>query len=206
MKANLPFNYIIAVKNGKQYVVFDYKDGNDKRKRKWASTGLPEKCTKKALNEKVEEVVTEFYEDYMTDSIGRKKEKPVAVPIESDKPVKVCEDTLVHYLSYWFDTIKSTLAKGSVVEYSRLLRLVTEYFSENYEDLKLKDVNALHIQQYYNYLHNKGLKGKTVRCYHAFLHSAFKYAVKVDLITINPTERTELPRKEKFEATFYTKL
>ena len=55
------------------------------------------------------------------------------------------------------------------------------------------------------YLHNKGLKCKTVRCYHAFLHSAVKYAVKADHITINPTERTELPRKEKLEATVYTK-
>ena len=66
-------------------------------------------------------------------------------------------------------------------------------------------MTPLHIQQYYNYLHNKGLKGKTVRCYHSFLHNAFKYAVKVDLIPFNPTERVELPRKEKFESTFYTK-
>ena len=26
MKASLPYHYITAVKNGKQYVVFDYKD------------------------------------------------------------------------------------------------------------------------------------------------------------------------------------
>ncbi|MBR7084832.1 MAG: hypothetical protein IKI37_06625 [Oscillospiraceae bacterium] len=47
MKASLPFKYIIAVKNGKHYVVFDFKDGNGKRKRKWVNTNLPEKCTKK---------------------------------------------------------------------------------------------------------------------------------------------------------------
>lgn len=35
MKASLPFKYITAVKNGKQYVVFDYKDKAGKRKRKW---------------------------------------------------------------------------------------------------------------------------------------------------------------------------
>jgi hypothetical protein len=57
MKASLPYKYITSVKNGKQYVVFDYKDNRlscarqGKRKRKWVSTGLPEKCTKKALNE-----------------------------------------------------------------------------------------------------------------------------------------------------------
>lgn len=63
MKASLPYKYITAVKSGKQYVVFDFKDSEGKRKRKWMSTGLPEKCTKKALNEAVEKIVTEFEEE-----------------------------------------------------------------------------------------------------------------------------------------------
>ena len=41
MKAILPYNYIQTVKNGRLYVVFDYKDYNGKRKRKWVSTKLP---------------------------------------------------------------------------------------------------------------------------------------------------------------------
>lgn len=40
---SLPYKYITSVKNGKQYVVFDFKDKAGKRKRKWVSTGLPEK-------------------------------------------------------------------------------------------------------------------------------------------------------------------
>ena len=66
MKASLPYKYIISVKNGKHYVVFDFKDKAGKRKRKWASTGLPEKCTKKALNEAVEQIVAEFAESWIT--------------------------------------------------------------------------------------------------------------------------------------------
>lgn len=42
MKASLPFKYITAVKGGKHYVVFDYKDNEGKRKRKWVGTDLPE--------------------------------------------------------------------------------------------------------------------------------------------------------------------
>lgn len=34
MKASLPYKYITSVKNGKQYVVFDFKDKVGKRKRK----------------------------------------------------------------------------------------------------------------------------------------------------------------------------
>ena len=51
MKASLPYKYITSVKNGKHYVVFDYKDHSGKRKRKWVNTELPEKCSKKALKE-----------------------------------------------------------------------------------------------------------------------------------------------------------
>ena len=47
MKASLPFKYIITSKNGKQYVVFDFKDDNGERRRKWVSTGLSEKCVVK---------------------------------------------------------------------------------------------------------------------------------------------------------------
>lgn len=48
------------MKNGKQYVVFDYKHGTGKCERKWVTTGLSEKCTKKALNEAIDEIVSEF--------------------------------------------------------------------------------------------------------------------------------------------------
>ena len=40
MKASLPYKYITSVKNGKHYVVFDYKDHSGKRKRKWVNTEL----------------------------------------------------------------------------------------------------------------------------------------------------------------------
>ena len=72
MKASLPFKYITAVKGGKHYVVFDYKDNEGKRKRKWIGTDLPEKCPKKALNIKVEEIVTQFYEDYINGQLFKK--------------------------------------------------------------------------------------------------------------------------------------
>ena len=78
MKANLPFKYIITVKNGKQYVVFDYRDGDGKRK--WVTTGLPEKCAKKALNDKVEEIVAEFYENYLKGNVTKTNKPASNIP------------------------------------------------------------------------------------------------------------------------------
>ena len=41
MKASLPFKYITAVKGGKHYVVFDYKDNEGKRKSVCGRHGAP---------------------------------------------------------------------------------------------------------------------------------------------------------------------
>ena len=60
LKANRPYGYITTVKSGKHYVIFDYKDASGKRKRKWVSTGLPEKCTKKALNLAIQKIIDAF--------------------------------------------------------------------------------------------------------------------------------------------------
>ena len=79
MKANLPYNHIVTVKNGKHYVIFDYKDENNKRKRKWVTTGLPENCAKKALKAKVEEIVAAFHEAYYSEKVNAVLETDTAV-------------------------------------------------------------------------------------------------------------------------------
>ena len=42
-----------------------------------------------------------------------------------------------------------------------------------------------------------------IKHYHANIHKSLKYAVKMDLITVNESEKTEHPKMEKFEAMFY---
>lgn len=83
------------MKNGKQYVVFDYKDNEGKRKRKWVNTDLPEKCTKKALKEAVDQIVAEFDEQFRTGALEKpKKSKPTSAPVSAMKePYAVMADT-----------------------------------------------------------------------------------------------------------------
>ncbi|MDE5584431.1 MAG: hypothetical protein K2J08_12105 [Ruminococcus sp.] len=71
MKISLPFKYIVFVKRDKYYVVFDFKDDNGKRQRRWVGTGLPSKSIKKVLNEKVDELVAQFYEDYCSGEVTK---------------------------------------------------------------------------------------------------------------------------------------
>ena len=39
--------------------------------------------------------------------------------------------------------------------------------------------------------------------YHANIHKALKYAVKIDLIDVNPADKVEHPKKDRYVGSFY---
>ena len=49
------------------------------------------------------------------------------------------------------------------------------------------------------------MKPNTVIHYHAVIHRALKYAVKTDLIDVNPADKVDRPRKNGFQPGFYDK-
>ena len=53
MKTSLPFKYIVSIKRGKYYVVFDFKDNN----------------------EKVDEMIAQFYKEYCSGKVTKPKKK-----------------------------------------------------------------------------------------------------------------------------------
>lgn len=95
--------------------------------------------------------------------------------------------------------------KCSYCSYSRYIEKVKTYFDEKYPGLLLCDVTPLQIQQFYNDKYNSGLTGNTVKHYHANIHKALKYAVKMDMLESNPVDKVELPKLEKYKANFYSK-
>lgn len=140
MKASLPYKYITSVKNGKQYVVFDFKDKVGKRKRKWVSTGLPEKCTKKSLNEAVEEIVAEFAEQWNNNqvvlSINRKNDSDA----ESDENI-IVNNELNSFFSDWLTAIKANSARTTFQCYKRNAERFVKYMAVHYPDVTLADLN-----------------------------------------------------------------
>ncbi len=196
MKASLPFKYITAVKNGKHYVIFDYKEHN-KRKRKWVGTDLPEKCAKKMLTAKVDEIVTKFSEDFMTGKV-----------VHLSEPFGTAESTdyeFTAYLKYWLENAKLTIAATTYDSYRNSINRIAEYYDKEFPHLLLCEVTPLQLQKFYNDLYDAGLKGSTIRQYHVNIHRALKYAVKMDMLPANPDDRTELPKAEKHESCFYNK-
>ena len=49
------------------------------------------------------------------------------------------------------------------------------------------------------------MKPNTVIHYHAIIHRALKYAVKTDLIDVNPADKVDRPKKNEFTGNFYSK-
>jgi len=211
MKAGLPFKYIVCAKNGKQYVIFDFKDDNGKRKRKWVGTGLPESCSKRALSAAVDKVISEFYKEFLTGSLTKVQTPKVDKSVMSETILSNGASTnansygFMDFMYYWLETVKPTIAHNTYVGYLRHLKKIAEYFNANYEGLRLGEVTGLHLQQFYNHKYNNGLTGNTVKHYHANIHKALKYAVKMDLIPSNPADKVDLPKVEKYRANFYTK-
>jgi integrase len=47
------------------------------------------------------------------------------------------------------------------------------------------------------------MTANTIKHYHANIHKALKYAVKMGYLTCNESEKTDRPKLDKYEATFY---
>jgi integrase len=59
------------------------------------------------------------------------------------------------------------------------------------------------IQDFLNQKLHGGIKGSSVKQYYLALHSAFSYAVKMEILSIHPMDKMVLPRADRHEATFY---
>ena len=208
MKASLPYTFITSAKNGKQYVVFDYKDSAGKRKRKWVTTGLPEKCTKKALKEAVDQIVAEFDEQYRSGELEKPKSARQSAVRE---PYAVYADTpeakmkLSDYIEQWLAAVRQNLARTTFNTYRRANRLFVKYLDEHYPNLTLGTLRYTHVQEFLNHKLDEGCKGSCAKQYYLAIHSALAYAVRMEYIPVHPMDKLVVPRAERYEATFYNK-
>lgn len=165
-------------KNGYYYIILNLTDITGKRKPKWIATGLPVKGNKK----RAEQLLIE----------ARRQYEPTAKP----------RDILfADYMEQWLDVAKSTV---SIVTYSsycnQVKNIIAPYFRK--KKLTLEALTAKDIQDFYQE-QLKRVSASSVVHYHANIHRALKYAVKMDMIDVNPADKVERPKKEKFQGGFY---
>jgi len=167
-------------KNSLFYIVLNYSDANGKRKTKWESTGLPVKGNKK----RAELLLLE----------ARKAFEPIPKISNADL-------LFADYMEQWLEIIKPSIELVTYSSYCNMVKsVVSPYFRAR--KIKLRELQAKDIQDFY-VEQLKRVKATSVLHYHANIHKALKYAVKMDMIPTNPADKVDRPRKEKFIGNFY---
>ena len=167
-------------KNGLFYIVLTYPDAAGKRKTKWISTKLPVKGNKKRAEKLLMEVRSTFVPE----------EKPL------DNGLKFSD-----YMLQWLEIIKPTIASTTFASYSLIVKsTIVPYFKET--GTTLSGLRAIDIQTFYLDQLER-VSARTVIHYHALLHRALKYAVKIELIDVNPADKVDRPKANPFVGSFY---
>ena len=167
-------------KKGYFYMVLSYPDASGKRKTKWFPTGLPVKGNKK----KAEKMLMETRQTFV----------PECKPIQDDM-------LFSDFLLQWLEIAKPTIALTTFASYSGMAKsVIIPYFKER--EITLSEIKATDIQAFYM-KQLKRVKASTVIHYHSVIHRALKYAVKIDLISVNPADKVERPKADKFIGSFY---
>lgn len=167
-------------KKGLYYMVLSYKDKSGKRVSKWLPTGLPVKGNKKRAEDMLMAARAEFVAGEAT--------------IDRDMPFS-------SYLVQWMEIARSTLKPNTAAGYASMIQNpIAPYFQQR--GITLGGLQAVDIQMFYT-SQLKRVSANTVIHYHAIIHRALKYAVKTDLIDVNPADKVERPRKDRFTASFY---
>ena len=177
-------------KNGMFYVVLNYRDENGKRKTPWISTNLPVKGNKKRA------------EKFMMD-VRRNFVPPNVQRIEEREAMQKGDILFTDFLLKWLRVAKSTVKLTTYASYEMMAtRIIIPYFETL--NIKLKELTTEDIQEFYS-AQLERVSANTVIHYHAVIHRALKYAVKIKTIQSNPAVNVERPRKEKFIGSFYDK-
>ena len=177
-------------KNGMFYVVLNYRDENGKRKTPWISTNLPVKGNKKRA------------ENFMMDVL-RNFVPPNVQQIEEREAMQKGDILFTDFLLKWLRVAKSTVKLTTYASYEMMAtKIIIPYFQ--ILNIKLKELTTEDIQDFYS-AQLERVSANTVIHYHAVIHRALKYAVKIKTIQSNPAVNVERPRKEKFIGSFYDK-
>ena len=167
-------------------MVFEYQDSAGQRRQKSESTGLPEKGNKRRAQQMLDNRLDELSQQYTA----------------------ALENRNVLFLSFmrsWLNDVMSYKVRDTTMtQYNYVFdSYIAEY--KPFHGVKLQELTPALLQSYYNTQLKAGLSPNTVRKHHANIHKCLDYAVRLGMITVNPSIMTELPLKRKYQgATAYT--
>lgn len=176
----------LRLKRGIWQMVFEYQDSLGQRRQKSESTNLPEKGNKRRAQQMLEKRLDDLEQEY-TASLEAKNV------------------LFLTFMKTWLDEVMAYKVKENTLSQYNLVYhgYIAKY--KPFHGVKLSDMTPALLQSYYNAQLKAGLSPNTVRKHHANIHKCLNYALRLGLLTINPSTQTELPPKRKYTgATAYT--
>ena len=187
-------------KNDFYYAVLNYKDSAGKRHTKWCRTGLPVKGNKKRAEAMLMELRLSF--DPEAEEAARRIRKGESPALDFEMAQSEGGRLLfADYLEQWLKVARSTVKTITYSGYAeQVQKRISPWFRER--GIALTELQASDIQDSDSF-RLETVKATTVIHDHAVIHRALKYAVKMDMISVNPADKVERPRKEAFQSSFY---
>ena len=181
----------LPVRNGIYQVILEYYDENGKRQQRWRSTKLKERGNKKQAHIKAEELRKELEENL-------NKKHSVCKQENNDNVL------FIDYILSWLEIVRHTIEGSTFTSYRQIVnKHIKRYFTEN--PIKIKDLQPMHIQNYYNELMEKhNLCANTVIHHHAVIRKCLDYAYKMNVIICNSADKVQKPKVAQFIGSFYT--
>ena len=173
----------VQTKKGMLYLIINTKDQEGNRKKKWISTGLPEKGNKREAERRLTLILAE------------------GEPSSFVEPSKLM---FSDFIADWLEMRKASIELITYTTYKRIIDEIVPYFKER--KIALHNLSAKHIQDYCTFKSKKPNVGpNTVIKHLAQIKSSLQYAKKTRLIKENPTDWVEKPKKRKFVGDYYNR-
>ena len=178
----------LQVKNDKFYIIVNTKE-NGKRKQKWIATGLDVKGNKRKAEQLLRKTLMEC----------------------EKAPVRPANDVLfADYIRAWLGKAERKVDSVTFQGYKLMANAqVIPYFDQS--GILLHDVTREVLQAFFD---EKAVRGRkdgrgglspsSLRQYKNILLQTLNEAVKSGLLQTNPCQYVELPKKERYESSFYS--
>ena len=185
-------------KNGFYYVLLYLKiDG--KRKVKWISTKLPvDGTSERKAKRAFDEIRSQFEKEYEEQLQREEQERILAQTVPPDARLEFSA-----YMDKWLNSVRSTIATATYQSYANMLRArIIPYFEPR--GIAVMDLTPQDIEDFYQKVLADGCTTNTVIHYHAIIRKALQSAVRKDILSKNPADKVDRPKKNVYHGTFYS--
>ena len=172
-------------KNGFYYIVLSYTDSAGKRRQPWIGTGSPaSRATKNAPKK-----------------CWQKRERTSRFP--KGQASELSPDmAFSDYMRYWLKMMRTAVTETT---YSSYCFNVEKHIIPYFEPLGVTLAGAAAAPDSELLSARSGnTKNTSILRFHANLHKALKYAVRIDLIASNPVDKVDRPKPQAFMASYYS--